>query len=641
MTVSKINIDELLGARGPLANSLPGFASRQSQQQMASAVGDALVRQEKLLVEAGTGTGKTFAYLLPALLSKKKVIIATGTKNLQDQLFQRDLPTLRKALALPSDVALLKGRANYLCVQRLDEHLSDLRFLTSDQILDLRIVQQWSLATKTGDIAEVDEIPEDSPVWPLATSTADNCFGHECPLIKKCYVAKARKLAQAADIIVINHHLFFADVVLRDTGFGELLPTAEAVIFDEAHQVPEIASQFFGHSISSRQLIELARDVQKEYQRKKDHQALQTVANELEQAARQFRLAFGQGIQKTTWSRALENKIESARTDVIDALTELKMILKPVAQKSKVLENCLERTQELQHSFELLTSKAPDDQIHWFETFTKTVRIHHTPISIADTFRKITDTEQAWIFTSATLAVSEDFSTYQKELGLENAKTLSLESPFDYQQQALMYLPQNMLQPQNDNYIHAVVDAALPVLKASRGRAFMLFTSHRALQLASQLLAGRINYPLLVQGDMSKTVLLQEFASLKNPILLGTNSFWEGVDVRGEQLSCVIIDKLPFASPGDPVFQARLTAMRKQGIEPFHEYQLPRAVIALKQGVGRLIRDVTDRGVLMICDPRLFEKSYGKIFLQSLPPFKQTQSLQATEQFINLELKKL
>ena len=628
--------DELLGKDGPLARSVPGFSPRDAQQQMALAVAGTIETRGKLIVEAGTGTGKTFAYLMPALHSGKRIIISTGTRHLQDQLFNHDLPVVREALQAAVKIALLKGRANYLCHHRLAITATEGRSLSNRQLHDLELIRAWSGRTKSGDIAELGEIPEDSVLWPRVTSTADNCLGQECEYFRDCYVVKARRTALEADIVVINHHLLFADMVLKEEGFGELLPGVDAIIIDEAHQIPEVASLFFGISISSHQLHDLVRDIQVEHLREAgDMSDLPQAAQQLEGILRKLRLALGTRDRRAAWAEAADNRqVVGLLQELAAMLTKLVDWLAQAAGRGKGLESCWQRCKVLQERLGWFMEKPAGEYIHWFETWRRTFRLNLTPLDVAPGFsRSLEALPHAWIFTSATLAVSASFSHFSSRLGLEAAQTLQLESPFDYRNNALLYLPGEMPGPGDRGYTQAVVNCAREVLQASRGRAFLLFTSHAALQEAASLLEGSLDYPLLVQGSAPRSDLLEQFRQLGNAILLGTSSFWEGVDVRGGALSCVIIDKLPFASPGDPVLQARIDALRQQGRNPFIDYQLPNAVIALKQGVGRLIRDVDDRGVLVLCDPRLRSKAYGRVFLNSLPEMPVTHTVKGVHDF--------
>ena len=630
------NPAEVLAAGGPLAQHIPDFSPRVPQQEMAVAVSNALNNQGSLITEAGTGTGKTFAYLVPALLAGNKIIISTGTKTLQDQLYHRDLPVVRDALSISVKTALLKGRANYLCQHRLEVAASDGRFRSRFHIDALQRIREWAGRTTSGDIAEVTEVQEDSSVWPVVTSTAENCLGQECDYIQECHVMKARRAAQEADVLVINHYLMFADMALKEEGFGELLPGANAFILDEAHQLPEVATSFFGISVSSRQLLELARDVQAEHIKEAgDMQDLPEAREKLEKAIQDFRLSMGNNIRRISWNSLIENpKVETAFHGLQKELENLCQWLEIAASRGKGLENCWRRNQEFIEKLEMLMRQDEDEHIHWIDIHKLSFSMHLTPLDIAKGFQTQMQAHPcSWIFTSATLAIGNSFNHFAKRMGIEDAETQQLSSTFDYKKNALLYLPNGMPEPNDPEYVFAVLEAAIPVINASKGRAFMLFTSHRALKEAAKYLETRISYPLLVQGDLPRAELLERFREKGNAVLLGTNSFWEGVDVKGPALSCVIIDKLPFASPGDPILQARIDMMRNKGANPFMEYQLPNAVIALKQGVGRLIRDENDHGVMMLCDPRLKTKAYGKTFLKSLPQMPQTNQLETVQGF--------
>lgn len=618
---------ELLGPDGPLARHIPGFAPRAQQQEMAEAVGAALEDCSILVAEAGTGTGKTYAYLAPALLSGQKVIISTGTKTLQDQLYHRDLPLVRDALGAPVKIALLKGRSNYLCRHRLEVSEQGGRLRTRADVQDLAAVGSWARVTATGDIAEARGVPEDAAVWPLVTSTADNCLGQDCPAYGDCHLVQARRRAQEADIVVVNHHLFFADLALRDEGVGELLPGADAVIFDEAHQLPDVASDFFGIALSSGQLAELAADTQAEQLKEApDMAGLRALADRVQTTARDLRLAFGEATERRDWHDRPPG-FEPALAALNEALSELADGLEHAAVRGRGLDGCRRRCEELQARLHLLSGPAPEDHVRWLETYTRAFALHLTPLDVSEIFQRFLHAQRrAWIFTSATLAVRGRFEHFTGQLGLDGAITRCWDSPFDYARQALLYLPKDLPDPSNPAYTPAVVELARPIIEASRGRTFVLCTSHRALRRVAESLQD-LEYPLLVQGTQPRARLLADFRSLGNAVLVGTSSFWEGVDVRGEALSCVIIDKLPFAAPDDPVLRARNEALRARGGDPFFEHQLPSAVITLKQGVGRLIRDVSDRGVMVICDPRLVTRSYGRVFLQSLPPMPRTRDI--------------
>jgi ATP-dependent DNA helicase DinG len=624
------DLDDLFGAQGPLARRVAGYAPRREQRLMAAAVADALRELTHLVVEAGTGTGKTFAYLVPALLSQRRVVISTGTRNLQDQLFSRDLPTVAAAIGRPVRVALLKGRANYLCEHRLA--LAKDGALTPDPPL-ARVVE-WARITRTGDIAEASGIPEDAPIWSRITSTADDCLGATCPEYAQCHVVRARRAAQESDIVIVNHHLLLADLALKEEGFGELLPGADAVIVDEAHQIPEVATQFFGVAVTQRQLLGLARDAEAEAMRcGAGHVAGGTAG--LVRAAREARLALGAEPRRVVWN-VLGEACGTAFEDLAEALAALGSDLDPLVGVSAGLDACRRRAVELSARLEAVLGADDEQGLRWAEVFPQSVALHVTPLDAARSLgAAMASRACAWVFTSATLAVGDDFSHFCGRVGLRDARALRLESPFDFERNALLCMPQGLPDPSALDYTRRVLSEAWPLLQASQGRAFLLFTSYRALREAESELARRdCPFPLLVQGSAPRDELLRRFRELGNAVLLGTGSFWEGVDVRGPALSLVVIDKLPFASPGDPLLQARLAAVRARGGEPFMELQLPQAVIALKQGVGRLIRDVDDRGVMMLCDPRLRTRAYGSVFIASLPRMRLASSCEEAEEFL-------
>ncbi|MCG6867506.1 MAG: ATP-dependent DNA helicase [Gammaproteobacteria bacterium] len=626
---------DLLDRDGPFARHLERFSSRPQQQRMADAVETALETGRTLVVEAGTGVGKTFAYLAPALASGLKVIASTGTRHLQDQLFHKDLPVVRKALGANVSAALLKGRANYLCHHRLRlANDAGTRFVSRR---DLYHVSRWAGVTRTGDIAEVVEVPEASPVWPMVTSTVDNCLGSDCESFQDCWLVRARRSAQAADLVVVNHYLFFADLAIRDEGFGELLPDADAFILDEAHQLPEIASAFFSTGISARQLRDFTADTVAEQLRDAtDMQELRELCDAVGNAAARFRLSLGERERTAPW-RAVRGKaaVGEALEEIRERLGDCAAALELASERGKGLNNCHQRALELTRR---LDAMAEDDAgtVRWFETTRRGFTLHLTPLDVASLFaERMSCYRGAWIFTSATLAVGDSFEHFRDRLGLGNADELKLDSPFDYEANALLYVPGGMPDPGGQEHTRAVVDAMLPLVRANGGGAFALFTSYRALRDAAGMLSGVWDGPLLVQGGAPRRELLERFREQGNALLLGTGSFWEGVDVRGEALGCVVIDKLPFASPGDPVTQARIEDLRTRGGNPFMELQVPRAVIMLKQGVGRLIRGEEDTGVVMICDPRLTRKHYGRIFLESLPPMAVTESRDVATTFLS------
>jgi ATP-dependent DNA helicase DinG len=629
-------LSRFFSADGALAQTVDGFIPRSTQLEMAEAIAEAIASEKNLIAEAGTGTGKTFAYLAPAILSGKKTVVSTGTKNLQDQLFNKDLPIIRKAIKIPFVAALLKGRSNYLCTYRLQTHMESSLGVGKEEAVALVKIKSWAKRTKSGDITEMTEVGESDPAWYMATSTADNCLGQDCPNYNDCFVMKARKQAQDCDLLVVNHHLLCADWSIRDGGFGELLPKAEVVIVDEAHQLAETASNFLGTHIGGKQLTELANDALMEYFKDAtDLPALRTACEDLTREVKDLRLAFGIELKRGDWSDITNNpKLMTALDGVIAQLDSLRQQLLLASVKTKELDLCHQRAENLFSQLDNLITDNSEKWIRWYETHRKSFTLSRTPLNVANEFKYFMQRHNAtWIFTSATLSVGQRFDHFANNLGLGDINGHHWESPFNYPEQSLFYHPKGLPKPDDPDFIPNIVEFVIPVLEASRGRAFFLFTSHRALKQAAELLEHRINYPLLIQGSKPKTKLLDDFKKKGNAVLLGTASFWEGVDVRGEALSCVIIDKLPFSSPGDPLLKARLAAISSSGGNPFFAHQLPTAAIALRQGVGRLIRDEADRGVLMVCDPRLLKRSYGQIFLDSVPPMQRTRELADVQLF--------
>ncbi|MDX1900913.1 MAG: ATP-dependent DNA helicase [Gammaproteobacteria bacterium] len=630
-----MDLHDIFSDEGLLSQTLSGFTPRASQHKMAEAVALAIQASDQLIVEAGTGTGKTFAYLIPVFLAGKKTILSTGTRALQDQLFFKDIPVIRDMLASPLRIALLKGRANYLCHHRLEQSVSDGRFDSRDIVHQLHDVKAWSGVTQSGDISELTTIPEESSLWPKVTSTTDNCLGQECPFIKNCFVMKARQAAMSADIVIVNHHLFFADVALQENGFGEILPNTEVIIFDEAHHLPELASQFFSTKLTGRQLFELARDTETEaLTGAPDVAELPVLSTRLISSTQSMRLALSVGLQRAPWPEQKSETLSRAIQHVKIDLNQLEAALKICSVRSKGLENVWRRTHELIELFNLLTGETSENSIHWFETHTQSFTIQLTPMVVAEQFNQFLSAKKnAYIFTSATLTANNRFDVFTETLGLNQTIKMQLDSPFDYKTQSILYVPRGLPDPRSSDFISTLADAALPVIELTQGRAFILCTSFRAVDEIAERFKEKNLFQLFVQGTKPKKNLLESFIQSERAVLIGTSSFWQGVDVRGEALSCVIIDKLPFASPDDPVLQARLQRLRRQGVDPFQRYQLPQAALTLKQGAGRLIRDAADRGILMIGDPRLVAARYAPLFLRSLPNMSRTRDFETVKMF--------
>jgi ATP-dependent DNA helicase DinG len=733
-----MDLPTLFSASGPLARAFEGYRVRTEQIEMAQAIQEAIRKAGTVVLEAGTGVGKTAAYLVPALLEGGKVIVSTGTKALQDQLFHRDLPAVRDALAVPIKVALLKGRGNYLCWHHLDRTNQDATMLASRQeVRDLSVINRFIHLSPTGDKAECTQVPEHASIWARVTSTRENCLGSECKHYNECFVLKARREAQDADVVVVNHHLFFADLMLREEGVPELLPNAQTIVFDEAHQLPDTATLFFGDSVSTAQLLDLIRDALATGQSQaRDAANWNDVLAPLERCARDLRLCFGQQMQRLSHAQLGEDHpLVAGLKNLREALVQVREVLDNQADRSPDMAQLHRRADALMQRLSAwgAPDRAGEPELCWVDVGSHGVQLHRTPISVADVFKRqrlglgldqdeaeiapdepedADDVEgalarpatavdqgglddlpwrddggadegendeegdqaalqalmagahdeapprktgsasrdkpgrsddagkepatpsqpprRAWIFTSATLAVRQDFSHFTQALGLDDAHCQSWSSPYDYPSQAMLYVPPSLPQPSDSGHTDAVVDAALPLIRANRGRAFVLCTSLRAVAKATERLkhvfaqAGD-PYPVLQQGDAPRPTLLEDFRRAGNAVLVGSHSFWEGIDVRGDALTLVVIDKLPFAPPDDPVLAKRLELLAQGGGNPFMEHQVPQAIIALKQGAGRLIRSETDRGVLMICDTRLVDKPYGRRIWQSLPPMKRTR----------------
>ncbi len=628
--------------RGALAECLQGFAQRDGQADLAARIRTTLRDGGVLACEAGTGTGKTLAYLIPTLLSGARTIISTGTRHLQDQIFQQDLPValdvVRASGLFPKPPMLLKGRSNYLCLYRLRQNLDAPDAVDPSAVADLVTIRDWSMRTTRGDTAELAGVSERSAAWRLATSTRENCVGSVCEFFDRCYLFKARRRAAEADVVVVNHHLLLAQFVLDEHGHGELLPDADTLIVDEAHQLPALASEFFGQSLSGGQLLELARDV--EVARRieaAESTSLRDAAARLEGAVRTLRLSFGAGARRVAQEElANDAAVNAAIADLDGALDALANALAAAAERGRGLAAASDRVRGLSARLGALQHAEPGDHLAWFDVSARGFTWRLSPLDVAYALGpRLRHSYRSVVLTSATLAVGDSLDHFLTRVGLPAASQAVFASPFDYASQSLLYVPPQMPDPRASEFADALHAQILELLDASRGRAFVLFTSHLALRRAVERVAPRLRYPVLAQGDAPRAQLLARFRQLGDAVLLGTYSFWEGVDVRGNALSCVIIDKLPFASPGDPLLRARIERMREAGEDPFMQMQLPEAALVLKQGVGRLIRGPDDRGVVAVCDVRLIDRGYGQRLRKSLPPMPLTRDPSVVRAFFD------
>jgi ATP-dependent DNA helicase DinG len=685
-----LDLEDIFGPGGPLQTALPDFKSRWQQLRMAQRVATALEHRETIVVEAGTGTGKTFAYLVPALLCGSRVLISTGTRTLQDQLFSKDLPLVAAALGRPARIALLKGRSNYLCryrLARIDPGGEQLSLDTApasdgtgtsssygstdtaggatavatsradtdsdDAVISLASmlarIQRWSRTTRQGDLAEVRGLSDSHPVWPQVTSTRDNCLGNKCPEISRCHVAVARREALDADIVIVNHHLLLADLALKEDGFGDILGAADSIILDEAHQIPDLATQFFGANVSSRRIENLLKEIHTEATSYLAHISSDSDAGEIVANI----VAAARDVEKTQQQLSASLPARTGRFPLAEMGSQLNAQVDDLARSVQVLQDKLanlrddsplaqleERVGDLVLSLDRIANLDDIEGVRAVEVTPRSFALSLMPFDISARFLALLQSRRCgWIFTSATLSLGEDFSHFTGRLGLVESPTLKIDSPFDYPRQSLLYLPVGLPEPASPKYVSAVIETALPLIDAARGGAFILFTSHRALAQGAALLRSCWSrdsgpYRLFVQGEAPRERLLKEFREDGNGVLLGTTSFWEGVDVKGEALRLVIIEKLPFASPDDPLVKARIDHLQATGGNAFRDYQLPEAALALKQGVGRLIRSEEDYGTVVICDPRMMGRGYGKVILAALPPMSPTRDRDEAMRFI-------
>jgi ATP-dependent DNA helicase DinG len=609
---------EILGAKGILAKGLAAYEYRPQQVAMAEAVWRALHQGGDLIVEAGPGTGKTFAYLIPAIYSGHKVVVSTGTKNLQEQLFFKDIPLLKEILPLTFTAAYMKGRENYLCRRRFHIFNQQPLFKVFEEASSFKEVSAWASRTKTGDRAELDGIPEDYSAWAEICCSRDHCLGAECPDYKHCFLTNMRQAAAQAQVLVVNHHLFFADLAIRDAG-GEVIPRYKRVIFDEAHQLEDVITAYFGLAVSNYRLEELARDIQKGLLigRRPRADSLGIADDLRAKGAQLFTLFAGEERYRL---REFDPLVFSLLSDIKRCLSTLRGIMLKRSEQEEIAA-LIRRAQELGEDLEFILSQGDPQYVYWCENRGRGIFLRASPVDVwPELNKRLYPRLESAVFTSATLSTHGGFEYFRERLGLSETEELVLPSPFDMQHQVVIYLPPGLPEPNAPAFPHAAAKEIEAILRITKGRAFILFTSYKNMREIYGMLKGRLPYRLLIQGEGPKHLLLEEFKEDISSILLGTASFWEGVDVPGEALSCVIIDKLPFDPPAEPVTQARIERIADQGENPFYHYQIPSAIIALKQGLGRLIRSTEDRGVLSILDSRILTKEYGKLFLQSLPP---------------------
>jgi len=618
----------------------PNYEFRPGQLQMAEAVEQALAEKRHLIVEAGTGTGKTLAYLVPAILSGKRVVVSTGTKNLQEQLFFKDVPFLRQHFSTPLRVCYMKGRNNYACRQKIYDAEKEPVLAGLEEVADYQVIREWEKTTETGDRAEIKSLPEKSAAWAKIDARRERCPGQKCPQFERCFITRMLQRAHESDLIIVNHHLFFADLAVKDEDFGGIIPDYAAVIFDEAHEIEDIAGQFFGISISNHQVRELCRDILALGQRKGfGSQELDRVLERVEEVSDRFFALFGEAEGRTGFNRqdAFLEKHDREYQDLLRGLELIASQLELIKGAPDEAIPLFHRAIELGDKLRFWMEGRDKTYVYWLERRGAGCFLQATPIEVDQILEsKLFERVDTAVLTSATLAVSGGFDYIQRRLGLRHAGTLIVPGSFDYPRQVLLYVPPHLPDPRNGAFVPAAAAEIVKLLELSRGRAFVLFTSYQQMQAVYDRVSFAVNFPVLLQGTGPRSALLEEFRTTPHCVLFATASFWQGVDVPGEQLSCVIIDKLPFAVPSDPVVEARIRAIREQGGNPFYEYQIPQAALALKQGFGRLIRSRTDRGVLVLLDNRITRQRYGQVFFNSLPDYRFTTRLADVERFFHV-----
>jgi ATP-dependent DNA helicase DinG len=629
---------------GALARAVDGYEPREGQRTMAEAVASVLESGGTLLVEAGTGTGKTLAYLIPAILSRRRVLVSTGTKNLQEQIFFKDLPALQRALGVPFTATVMKGRGNYLCLHRFDQYAAG----EAPDAFVLPMVQEWAQRTETGDRAELRDLPEDLPLWKEVSASAETCLGADCPQMDACFVTRMRQRAAESDVVIVNHHLLCADASVRQSAYGEVIPHCPTLIVDEAHQLEDVATQYFGVAVSNYRIDDLLRDGSKI-----DGAGPFDLARDIDRIADRARVFFS-GLmlapRKEDRARYTADSIADHVADgimlagALDGLeATLALALKRSAEPGAIVEAAqdgealMRRCGEIRDSLKFLLRASDSDFVYFLEVRGRGVFLRAAPIDVSRIVREaLFDRMRAAVLTSATLAVDGSFAYVSGRLGIRGAEELRVASEFDYSRQAILYLPRRMPPPRSPRFAESAAREVLEILKRTEGRAFVLFTSYAVLHTVQQFVEMALPYPVFVQGRLPRTALLEEFRRTPHAVLLATSSFWQGVDVVGEALSCVIVDKLPFASPSDPITMARIEAVAARGGDAFAEYQVPLAILALQQGLGRLIRHRDDRGVLAVLDPRLRTMGYGRRFLESLPRAPITSDIRDIDQFFRL-----